>query len=51
MAEFNDLLEHIKQLNATEEEKREIQRIAALNRIRDLRRAYKEQRERTHKEH
>lgn len=47
MAEFNELLEHIRKLNATEEEKREVQRIAALNRIRELRRAYKEQQERT----
>lgn len=46
MTEFNELLESIKRLNATEAEKREVQRIAALERIRELRRAYKEQEER-----
>jgi hypothetical protein len=46
MAEFNELLESIKKLNATEAEKREAQRLAALERIRALRRAYQEQRER-----
>jgi len=46
MAEFNELLESIKKLNATQAEKREAQRQAALARIRELRRAYQEQRER-----
>jgi hypothetical protein len=46
MAEFNELMESIKKLNATEAEKREAQRQAALQRIRELRRAYQEQRER-----
>lgn len=48
MSEFNDLLESIRKLNATEQEKQEAQRIAALERIRELRRAYKEQEERRH---
>ena len=48
MAEFNELLESIKKLNATEAERRELQRQAALERIRELRRAYREQRERNH---
>jgi hypothetical protein len=46
MAEFNELLDSIKKLNATEAEKREAQRLASLQRIRELRRAYQEQRER-----
>jgi hypothetical protein len=48
MAEFNELMESIKKLNATEAEKREAQRQAALARIRELRRAYREQKERDH---
>jgi hypothetical protein len=48
MAEFNELLESIKRLNATEAERREAQRLAAMDRIRELRRAYREQQERDH---
>ena len=45
MAEFNELLESIRKLNATEEEKRQAQRLAALQRIRELREKWKAQRE------
>lgn len=46
MSEFNDLLESIRRLNATEEEKREVQRIVALQRIHELREKYcKQQKE------
>jgi hypothetical protein len=45
MAEFNELLESIKKLNATEAEKREAQRQAALQRIRQLREQWRQQRE------
>lgn len=48
MAEFNQLLETIQRLNATEEERREALRLAALARIHELRRAYREQSERDH---
>jgi hypothetical protein len=48
MAEFNELLESIKRLNATEAERREAQRQAALDRIHALRKAWLEQQERRH---
>jgi hypothetical protein len=45
MSEFNELLESIKKLNATEAEKREAQRQAALQRIRELRQQWEKKRE------
>jgi hypothetical protein len=45
MAEFNELMESIKKLNATEAEKREAQRQAALARIRELREQWRKKRE------
>ena len=45
MAEFNELLDSIKKLNATEAEKRELQRLASLARIRELRQQWEKKRE------
>jgi hypothetical protein len=45
MSEFNELLDSIKKLNATEAEKREAQRQAALQRIRELRQQWEKKRE------
>jgi hypothetical protein len=45
MSEFNELLDSIKKLNATEAEKREAQRQAALARIRELRQQWEKKRE------
>jgi hypothetical protein len=45
MAEFSELLDSIRKLNATEAEKREAQRQAALARIRQLREQWRRQRE------
>jgi hypothetical protein len=45
MSEFNELLDSIKKLNATEAEKRELQRQAALQRIRELRQQWEKKRE------
>lgn len=46
MSQFNDLIQHIKELNEEQRTKDELLRLAALERIRELRRAYKEQQER-----
>jgi hypothetical protein len=45
MAEFNELLDSIKKLNATEAERRELLRLASLERIRELREQWRRQRE------
>ena len=45
MAKFNELLESIQRLNASEAERRELQRQAALQRIRELRQQWRKKRE------
>ena len=49
-SDSNSLIEHVRELNKRELQEREAKRIKALNRVRELRQAIKEQRELKHDE-